>query len=319
MIDVRLAQPQHHAGLTIVPLCSDAPLELPYQLLAEALMLGTLRITEVGEGTVPELYALNQGGQAVLVLDGEQLIGARQNRMTSRSLLLPAHGKSKIPVSCMEQGRWHFVSDEFAPAPQHSPSNVRRKAREMEARHATAGGEAPAELLYEVQGEVWGEIHRNAARVGAHSGTGALSELSDARAVDVDAWITRYAAVEGQIGLAAFLGGEPLGLDLIGSQALYGKLHGRLLRGYVMDALGAAPGGSPVSAERAQGFLDSVREAKRSPSPSVGAGEYAVLSGRVVGGELMEGGRVVHVSAFPVETPNGPPIASPRQRRRSRG
>jgi hypothetical protein len=28
MIDVRVAQPQHHAGLTIVPLCSDAPLEL---------------------------------------------------------------------------------------------------------------------------------------------------------------------------------------------------------------------------------------------------------------------------------------------------
>jgi hypothetical protein len=55
------------------------------------------------------------------------------------------------------------------------------------------------------------------------------------------------------------------------------------------------------------------------PSPSVGAGEYAVLSGRVVGGELLEGERVVHVSAFPLGEGGGGPIAAPSRRRRSRG
>jgi hypothetical protein len=317
MIDVRLAEPQEHAGLTLVPLCSDAPLELPYQLLTDALTLGSLRITEIGEGTVPALFALNDAADPVLVLDGEQLIGARQNRMTNRTILLPARSKTRIPVSCMEQGRWRSVSEEFAPSPQHSPSKVRRKARDLEVSYSLSDLAAPPEVLSEAQGDIWDEIHLNADRAGAHSDTRALNDLFRARATDVDAWVTRYPAVEGQVGLVAFLGGVPLGMDVIGGQALYARLHDRLMRGYVMDALGTKPDGRTVSAEAAQRFLDGVREARRTPSPSVGIGEYAVLSRTVVGGELLEAERVVHVSAFPVEAPQGRPIASPRQRRRN--
>jgi hypothetical protein len=78
----------------------------------------------------------------------------------------------------------------------------------------------------------------------------------------------------------------------------------------------------------AQGYLDSVREARRVKSETVGIGEYRVLAGAVAGGELKEGERLVHLSAFPAEAreddgrPRGPrpivdPIAPPSRRRRS--
>ena len=60
-----------------------------YQLLDEALAAGTVRVMEVSEsGHVPELSLLNDGDQAVQLLDGEELIGAKQNRILIRRALI---------------------------------------------------------------------------------------------------------------------------------------------------------------------------------------------------------------------------------------
>ena len=325
MLNVTLGSPQRHQSLTVFPLLAqDAP-ALPYTLMSDALQHGILRITEVGSGTVPELLALNSGESAILVLDGEQLIGARQNRTTNRSLLLPAKSETKIPVSCMEQGRWRFDSEQFAPTKHSSPSTVRRRAREVEAERVAAGAEAAPEVLAMAQGEVWDAIREHSAHLGAHSETGALNDLFATRAEDLDAWLRAFSRVERQVGLLAFLGPRPLGMDLIGCARLYERMHERLLHGYVMDALGSTTRARKLGADAAQGFLDRVAKAGRVDSPTVGLGRYAVLAGEVIGGELKDGDRVVHLSAFPAaehgDRDVGPienhnPIAPPSRRRR---
>ncbi len=301
MLDVTLAPPHRHGPLTIFPLIAREAPELPYTLMSDALELGTLRITEVGSGTVPELLALNSGSAVVLVLDGEQLIGARQNRTTNRSILLPAQSRTHIPVSCMEQGRWHFASEHFTSPKQSSPASVRRQAREVEAEHAAVGAPVPQEVLAEAQGRVWSTIAERASELGTHSGTGALDHAYRERGSDLGEWMAEFPLEEGQVGLLGFLGARPLGMDLIGSAALYAQLHERLLPGYVLDALAVRSRARTPGAEAAQGFLDRVVAAKRVQSPSVGLGAYAVLSGAVIGGELTHEGRAVHLSAFPAE------------------
>jgi hypothetical protein len=261
------------------------------------------------------------------VMDGEQLIGARQNRMTNRSILLPAHDKVRIPVSCMEQGRWHFDSEEFVPTPSSSPARVRRQAREVEADRAAEGAPVPQEALADAQGRVWGAIAEHASFLGTVSETGALDHLYDTHAADLDRWAREFPPVEGQVGLLAFLGDRPLGMDVIGGTNLYRRLHSRLLRGYVMDALGSRRRGASPPALEAQRFLDRLQAVRRVPSPTVGRGEYRVLTGEAIGGELLDGPRLVHLSAFPRaggdperprEAPIGDPIPSPRQRRRGK-
>lgn len=308
MIMLSPADPQRHESLTVYPLLSPDGDGLGCVLLPDAIRAGTIRITEVGQGSVPELIAINTGDTDVLVLDGEQLIGAKQNRMASRSILLPAHSETRIPVSCMEHGRWHHVSPEFAPSEYHSPSNVRRRHRTAETSSVLLGMVAAPSVLRNAQGAVWDEIACMADDLDAHSGTRALNESMQRREEDLRAWAGRFPAVHGQVGMAAFVGGRPLAVDVIGDRGLYASVHERLIGGYVLDALrerGETAGSEPEAAER---FLSSVRGATRTKAPTVGRGSYRVLSGEVVGGELEEDGRTVHVSAFP---PEGEAVARP--------
>ncbi len=324
MLDITLCEPQRHEALTVFPLAGADPVDLACDLLTDALSAGTLRITEVGAGTVPRLLATNKGEVDVLVLDGEQLVGARQNRMTNRSILLPAGSETEIPVSCMEQGRWRVQSDAFAPTRSHSPSGVRRRAREAEAARAAAGDVATPDSLALSQGEVWREIAAYSTDLGNVSETGALDGVYARREEDLETWAAAFPAVPGQVGLLAFVGGEPIGMDVIGSQRLYGLLHGRLLHGYIVDAWRGGRTEAPTEVRgrmAAQHFLHRVREAWRTEAPTVGRGRYRVLTGAVVGGELDADGRLVHLCAFPSRRGperggGGGGIAPPSRRRR---
>jgi hypothetical protein len=324
MLKLSPAAAQRHEWLTIHPLLSPDETGLGYDLLADAIAAGTLTITELGSATVPELAAVNEGDRDVLTLDGEQFIGARQNRMASRSILLPARSKTKIPVNCMEQGRWHSVSERFAPSPMHSPSKVRRHNRRREAEHARAGMVAGPDTLGDSQGHLWSEIADMSMDLGEGSATGALNEVAQRKGRDMKTWSASFTSVAGQVGIQAFIGTDPLGLDVVGDAILYRRLHDRLIGGYIQDALrvrGASGGPDP---EAVQAFLASVRMANRMEAPTVGSGVYRVLTGEVTGGELEDEDRTVHLSAFPVETESNQagtgetgvtPLASPSRRR----
>jgi hypothetical protein len=311
LLEVRLAAPQRHGGLTVFPLLAEPSAPLPCVLLADALAAGSVTIGEVGSGTVPSLLAHNRGKADVLILDGEQLIGARQNRITNRTILLAAGGKTEIPVSCMEQGRWHFTTGVFATAPKarHAPAMVRRHARAAEAEVAAATGRVGRQAAAMAQGAVWSEIADYAAKLGGRSDTGAMDDVYRRRDADVESWLRHFPLEPGQVGVLAFLEGMPLGLDAIGCPELFARLHARFLGGYVMDALAAdgaggdrTKGGRP-GGEEAERFLAAMGAARRVPSDTVGKGQYRVLTGSAIGGELTDGvdddRRLVHLSGFP--------------------
>ncbi len=58
-------------------------------------------ITEVSaSGSVPELRFVNSGEKRVFLLDGEQVVGAKQDRIFNVSIIAPAGKTIVIPVSC---------------------------------------------------------------------------------------------------------------------------------------------------------------------------------------------------------------------------
>jgi hypothetical protein len=84
---ITVGDPVHFGGLTIFPLFrgGSVPPEPGYTLLEEAVSLGIARVTEVGEGgSVPELRFENLGEKPVLLLDGEELIGAKQTLVRAK-------------------------------------------------------------------------------------------------------------------------------------------------------------------------------------------------------------------------------------------
>ena len=107
-------RPKTAGSLAFFPLFRDTPGTFPYLTLGEALERHVLVITEVSQGgSVPELAVENSGDTAVLLLDGEELRGAKQNRVLNTSILLAPKARYVVPVSCTEQGRWHYVSNTF--------------------------------------------------------------------------------------------------------------------------------------------------------------------------------------------------------------
>ncbi len=97
---VSLGEPQVHHNLTLFPLISAGNVEPHYRLLDEALELGCAHVTEVSEsGSVPELKFSNECDLPVLLLDGEELVGAKQNRILTLTILAPAHQTIVIPIS----------------------------------------------------------------------------------------------------------------------------------------------------------------------------------------------------------------------------
>jgi hypothetical protein len=88
---LELGSPITAANLTMYPLLLPKESAPGYLTLDEALAAGLASVTEVSEsGSVPELLVKNGAAKPVLILDGEELVGAKQNRIVNLTILVAA-------------------------------------------------------------------------------------------------------------------------------------------------------------------------------------------------------------------------------------
>ena len=87
--NVKLGGKQSHLNLTIFPLLAPDTGKPDYLTLEEALTQGLAEVTEVSkDGSVPDLKLNNKSINNLLVVDGEELVGAKQNRIVNATFLL---------------------------------------------------------------------------------------------------------------------------------------------------------------------------------------------------------------------------------------
>ncbi|MDW7712575.1 MAG: DUF6569 family protein [Deferrisomatales bacterium] len=311
-----LGAPQTFRGLTVVPLVSGNGRAPDYVTLDEALAGRLARVTEVSEGgSVPELRFVNDSPEKVLLVDGEELVGAKQNRVLNVTILVGAKQTVTIPVSCVEQGRWRHTSAEFASANRaHFARGRAAKAAQVSASLRTSGSRRSD------QSQVWEAIRSKADHFSAASPTGAMGAVFETQAEDLGAYERALPPGEGQAGAVFAIGGKVAGLDLFDAPATLGKLWAKLLGSYALDALEEAPEagkGGEAAAEAIRGeaaaFLARVGAARAERFPGVGLGEDLRLEGRgLCGRALAEGGRVVHLNAFRLEGEGQPRDAGRR-------
>lgn len=226
---------------TLVPLAFDArPLPPPHLGLSGAMADGGLAVTETSEaGAVPELRVANGGALPVLLLDGEEIVGAKQNRIVNVSVLVPAGGSLVLPVSCTEAGRWRRVSDRFADGGTLATPRVRRAKHARRRPDAPAGaaaaGDRPSAPAYD-QGAVWREIDQLYLRSGERSATGALRDLYAAREEELAAAAAATPRREGQVGLAVLRAGRVVSVDVVARPEVYAGLHEKLVRSCALEA-----------------------------------------------------------------------------------
>ena len=100
--------------LPLIPLLARDAGDPDYIILEEALAKSSVEISEVTEGgRIPELKMINKSADKILVVDGEELVGAKKKRVVNASFLIGPHAEVIIAVSCVEQGRWAYRSQKF--------------------------------------------------------------------------------------------------------------------------------------------------------------------------------------------------------------
>lgn len=282
-------EPREHRRIVLYPLFPRRNPVCEYVTLDEALARG-LTVREVDEaGSVPELAVENPLAEHVLCYDGEELVGAKQNRILNVSVLVEAQTTLRIPVSCVEEGRWQRSSERFAAAAHISNAELRRRKAETLAARPLARGIA--------QGEVWDAVREKAARMSVHSPTGASADLYRRYERDLHALEDAFPAEPGQCG-ALFALGPELCLDYVSRPDAFARLWPKLRAGYLLDALERLDG-EPTPTAQVEAFLEALERSLCSRRPSAGLGEDVRLRGeQVVGSGLELEGEPIQLSAF---------------------
>jgi hypothetical protein len=300
----QLGDPLEHRGIVIAPLFPLRDPRARYITLDAALARG-LMITETSEaGDVPKLTVTNPLPEDVLLYDGAELVGAKQNRILNVTVLVAAGSTLRIPVSCTEQGRWHSVSKSFAPAPHIVNAELRRRKAAALSASPLARGLA--------QHEVWKTVRSHAERLGSVSPTAAHRDLFLARERELDALAPMFRAQPGQCGAVLGLG-DTLCLDAASRPDVFAEIWPKLRRGYLLDALEQLdlPATPP---KRLLGFADEVVDAPLTRGPAAGLGTDVRLRGPAVLGSGLElEGEAIQLSAYSTREPADPTSKDARQ------
>jgi len=259
-----------------------------------------IRVQEINSGgDVNLLLAINQSSSYVLLIDGDVLEGAKQTRVLNTSVLLPPHSKTKIPVSCVEQGRWRYISPEFCGSDYAAPSDIRamKVAGVHHSLRHNLGHLAD-------QGRVWQCVGRVQDRFGVLSDTDSMADIFSAKRNEFTQTIGSFRSDHGASGMAVFQGRTLLSIDLFNRRDIYSDYFHPLLRGAAATSVAAPESQKPVSEHEAVfrtiDLLDHIESLDRIRYPAVGAGrEERFQSTQCTGFQLLLDRELIHLAAFP--------------------
>jgi hypothetical protein len=291
---LQVGDPVKHESLAVFPLFAETVGGIDYLLADEAIAGGGIKVEEISEGgSVPELLVDNQVDARVLFLEGEELRGAKQNRVLNASVLVAAKSRTKIPVSCVEQGRWRYKTRHFGSAGSHGSPRLRHVLKKSVLKAALAGSGHRSD-----QGEVWKEVGRQMEVLGSVSATMAMSDTYEAHSDRVAEYKATLPYIEGATGFAVAVQGKIVSVDLFDKPATCRKVWSRLLSGAIMDALEAKETDKLAEREVVEQIIADLCNASWEQAQPVGAGDefWAELDDCRHASALTFGDSLVHAS-----------------------
>jgi hypothetical protein len=309
---LRVGDPDAHGPLAVFPLYAPAP-RLEYLAFADACARG-LTIKELEHGaSVNDLMVLNPTDANVLLYEGEEVLGAQQNRTFDVSVLVPAGAALRVPVSCVEHGRWDGSrhAEAFSPAPQAAYPGLRRMKNRTARARVAAGLEARAD-----QHEVWDEVADRSARHDVHSPTAAMHDIYEVRRGHLSEFVAAIRLHPQQTGALVAIGGRMTVLDHVSRPEAFATLHAPLVQGYALDAIEAPDLPAPTTDE-ARAFVAGLARTRATQHDGIGLGRDARFSaGGVSGAALIAGDELVQLTAFADDAPSAPRTRIRRPSRR---
>ncbi len=298
---LEFGEPLNFKSLRVVPLVGPSREDPSYRLFGPDLA-DQVKDDEVNDaGSVPNLRVTNHLTDRVLLIDGQELVGAKQNRILNTDVLVPASKEITIPVTCVEAGRWSYARRGFI-AGKMAYSSA-RAAKCVQVHHSL---KASSEHRSD-QGQVWSSVERIMASLSAQSPTNAMADVYQQNEQDLAEVREAFTLPENTIGVAVYKGDRLLGLDLFDRAATLQHHWQSLLDSYTLDWLAFEQHDDAECSESATGvdeLIESLRQAEWDRFDAPGEGEdLRWESDRLTASALAWGEgdaqAIVHLQAFP--------------------
>lgn len=203
-----------------------------YISLHQAMLTNQIAITEASTGgTVNTLIGRNLSSDTLFLMSGEILQGGKQDRVIARDMLIPpGEGRVRIPVFCVEQGRWKYkgesndqkFSEYYGMANEHLRDIIDHRLG---------------------QTQVWNEVSKSNKRDGVNSGTEAYTDHANNRQFRrleqeyIDFFLNTFENDPTVIGIMAITASRVEGVDLFINNGLFKQEFQKLIYSYVDEAV----------------------------------------------------------------------------------
>jgi hypothetical protein len=247
-------------------------------------------------GAVPNLKVHNKSPRMILILDGEELVGAKQNRIVNTTILVAGNATVVIPVSCVEQGRWAYKTSRFHSEERMMPSRMRAMKAQQVQQSVRAHGEYRAD-----QSAIWHDIAERASRRDAASPSMAMAGIYEKDLPSLQEYLRHFSLIGFQVGAVFMINGKVVGMDAFGKPETFSKTFKKLVQSYAMDAIDWFEEGKDHKASKTKvtNFTKGVLECKAETHDAVGLGtDFRFESDKLTGFSLTLDGKVVHMSMF---------------------
>ena len=283
-------------GLELASVVLEGDAGDPDRLAPAAISAGDLVIQEDGQGTVPHVLAVHVRGPEVLVLDGEILVGCKQNRVVVHTVIIPVGSSLRVPVGCVEQGRWRASTPSFESGDMRAEPWLRKHRLDGSPSRSSAGDADAID-----QAQLWSEVTSRFAAEGRHSPTADYHDLLGWAARSQRASLSRFKPEDGQVGLVVTRGGRLLGIEVFSHPETFAQAVVRTLPTYAMSAAMADDDAQgELESRSAADWLDAARSVEIRTKPGIGEGTEFEISGDAwLGRGVFHQSRVRHLAVFP--------------------
>lgn len=302
-MEIKVNAVQREKELTILQFSTMKQDTFKYISLAKAIEKNLLEIREISQsGDVNNLIVFNLAKDYVFLMDGDILEGAKQNRVVNTSVLVAPNSKIVLPVSCVEQGRWDFVSDKFKEANYTAPMKMRaKKAQKVRQNLDQSRGHESD------QGEVWDDVRNYSISFNVSSNTSNLSDIYTSKAKHFEKFINEFKINGDSNGIALFVRKQLLSIDAFNRRDIYSQYFTKILKSaafetYQLKNTKDHPSEAEVS-YKAKTFFDALkeREYREFDGPGVGI-EKRFESDNLTGVELNYRNHLIHLTALNTST-----------------
>jgi hypothetical protein len=181
------------------------------------------------------------------------LIGGKQDRIVDEDQLVPPGERPvALGVFCVEHGRWHGANTSFG---QNQPAQRSQTPGAQNFVGGGSGGGAGAGQIAtpairekaeaaKSQNEVWSKVADTTSSLKATSGTGALTRAYDDRTLAIKSRVYESRIInriQGRnvVGVVVAVNGQLVAADIFANPLLFQRYWPKLLKSYVLEALGA--------------------------------------------------------------------------------